>query len=48
MFGAGIPVLAIKFRSIHELVKDGKNGYIFSNSDDLGRLIRSLFVNFHH
>lgn len=31
MFGAGLPALAIKFRSIHELVKDSYNGYVFDD-----------------
>jgi beta-1,4-mannosyltransferase len=29
MFGAGLPTLAIHFESIHELVKDSMNGYVF-------------------
>jgi beta-1,4-mannosyltransferase len=35
MFGAQIPVLAIDFPALPELVKDGKNGYIFSTSTEL-------------
>ena len=33
MFGAGIPVLAIKFKALTELVKDGYNGFIFNNRE---------------
>jgi beta-1,4-mannosyltransferase len=29
MYGAGIPVLAINFPALPELVKDGKTGFIF-------------------
>ena len=29
MLGAGIPVLAINYVALGELVKEGKNGYIF-------------------
>jgi len=35
MFGAGLPTLAIKFKSIHELVTDGITGYIFKDSKEL-------------
>ena len=35
MFGAGIPVLAINFRALGELVKDGENGCIFKNEQEL-------------
>ena len=35
MFGAGLPTLAIKFKSIHELVTDGIPGYIFKDSKEL-------------
>lgn len=31
MFGAGIPVLAVNYRCIGELVKNNKNGYTFNN-----------------
>lgn len=31
MFGAGIPVLAVNYRCIGELVKNSKNGYTFNN-----------------
>jgi len=35
MFGAGIPVLAINYKSIGELVQDGKNGMIFNDAHEL-------------
>ena len=42
MFGAGIPVLAINYRCLPELVKHGKNGYIFHHSSELYEQIRKL------
>ena len=35
MFGAGLPVLAINFKSINELVQHGKQGYVFDDADQL-------------
>lgn len=35
MFGAGIPVLAINFPALPELVKDGKTGFIFETKEQL-------------
>ena len=32
MFGAGVPVLAINYQTINELVIDGKNGLVFNDS----------------
>lgn len=31
MFGAGIPVLAVYFAALPELVKDGQTGYVFNS-----------------
>lgn len=33
MFGAGIPVLAISFPALPELVKNGKNGFVFESKE---------------
>ena len=33
-------------RSLHELVKDGKNGLVFSSSEQLARQLSSLFAKF--
>lgn len=35
MFNAGLPVLAIDFETIRELVKDGVSGYVFKDSAEL-------------
>lgn len=35
MFGAGIPVLAINFPALPQLVKDGKTGFIFDSKEQL-------------
>ncbi|KAI3992139.1 hypothetical protein MKX01_015030 [Papaver californicum] len=35
MFGCGLPVCAVSFSCIEELVKDGKNGLLFSSSSEL-------------
>ncbi|KAG4302470.1 hypothetical protein PCANB_001313 [Pneumocystis canis] len=35
MFGCGIPVCAVEFPALSELVKDGKNGIIFNSSTQL-------------
>ena len=42
MFGAGIPVLAINYKCLAELVKHGKNGYIFQHSTELYDQIKKL------
>lgn len=42
MFGAGLPVLAIKYKCIEELVRNGKSGYTFEDSQDLYKKIYKL------
>merc|ERR1712080_250343 len=46
MFGAGLPALAIKFKSIHELVQHGVHGYIFDDHAQLAAQIEQIFVNY--
>lgn len=35
MFGSGLPVCAVRFPTIHELVKHGRNGMIFDTAGGL-------------
>ncbi|KAJ3758581.1 mannosyltransferase [Lentinula raphanica] len=37
MFGCGLPVCALNFQCLPELVKDGKNGLVFNNSNELAQ-----------
>jgi len=45
MFGAGLPVFALNFPALPELVKDGRNGRIFNNSAELANLILTNIEN---
>ncbi|KAH6558309.1 hypothetical protein KP509_1Z070000 [Ceratopteris richardii] len=36
MFGCGLPVCAVSYSCIHELVKDGENGLLFGSSSNEG------------
>eukprot|EP00092_Neocalanus_flemingeri_P007246 GFUD01007826.1.p1 GENE.GFUD01007826.1~~GFUD01007826.1.p1 ORF type:complete len:445 (-),score=151.04 GFUD01007826.1:63-1397(-) len=46
MFGCGLPVAAIQFEALSELVKDGENGRIFKDSEELFKIIRDWFEDF--
>lgn len=46
MFGCGLPVCAMNFKCITELVRDGENGFIFDNEDELTDQIQNWFHNF--
>ncbi|WVQ99828.1 hypothetical protein IAU59_006971 [Kwoniella sp. CBS 9459] len=46
MFGCGTPVLAKGFGCIDELVKDGKNGRIFQNGEELGQQLIEVLSSF--
>lgn len=46
MFGCCLPVLAFDFKSLPELVKDGKNGFVFFNDVQLFRLLTECFNSF--
>ncbi|OVA03975.1 Asparagine-linked glycosylation protein 1-like [Macleaya cordata] len=46
MFGCGLPVCAVSFSCIEELVKVGKNGLLFSSSSELADELLMLFKGF--
>lgn len=46
MFGTGLPVCAAWFNCIGELVKDGKNGLVFTNEEQLTKQLWSLLKDF--
>ncbi|XP_011503896.1 PREDICTED: chitobiosyldiphosphodolichol beta-mannosyltransferase [Ceratosolen solmsi marchali] len=46
MFGCGLPVCAYNFKCLNELVKDNKNGFIFSNAEELSTQLKLWFKNF--
>ncbi len=43
MFGCGLPVAAVRFAALHELVRNGENGFIFDDADELSARIQSWF-----
>jgi len=43
MFGCGLPVAAIHFKALDELVQDGENGKIFKNSAELSDILKLWF-----
>ncbi|CAA7271421.1 unnamed protein product [Cyclocybe aegerita] len=46
MFGCGLPVCALDFTCLNELVKNGKNGLVFNNSSQLAIQLEELFLSF--
>ncbi|KAI8885890.1 glycosyltransferase family 33 protein [Backusella circina FSU 941] len=48
MFGCGLPVCAVNFECLDELVQDGKNGLVFTSSNDLYEQITDLRKNIIH
>jgi len=46
MFGCGLPVCALGFACLHELVKNGKNGLIFQSASELASQLEELFLSF--
>lgn len=48
MFGCGLPVCAIEYPCLNELVRDGENGMVFQTADDLADQLLSWFIGFPH
>ncbi|KAI0697447.1 glycosyl transferases group 1-domain-containing protein [Cytidiella melzeri] len=46
MFGCGLPVCALGFACLDELVKDGVNGLVFNNAEQLASQMESLLADF--
>ncbi|XP_055607023.1 chitobiosyldiphosphodolichol beta-mannosyltransferase isoform X2 [Uranotaenia lowii] len=46
MFGSGLPVCAVKFNCIAELVEHGKNGFLFETPYELGHQLSEWFYDF--
>ncbi|KAL3285282.1 hypothetical protein HHI36_019392 [Cryptolaemus montrouzieri] len=46
LFGVLVPVLAYNFKALNELVVNEKNGYVFSNQQELSALIQNWFERF--
>lgn len=44
MLACGLPVLALRYNCIHELVKHASNGFLFDDADHLARLLRHLLI----
>ncbi|XP_059835647.1 chitobiosyldiphosphodolichol beta-mannosyltransferase isoform X3 [Hypanus sabinus] len=48
MFGCRLPVCALDFQCLPELVKHEENGLIFKNSHELAEQLKLLFTDFHN
>ncbi|KAJ7922933.1 mannosyltransferase [Mycena leptocephala] len=46
MFGCRLPVCALDFSCLNELVKDGKNGLVFKNASQLAQQMQTLLTGF--
>ena len=46
MFGSGLPVCALAYNCIHELVEDGETGLLFSSPQQLSEQLQALLRGF--
>ncbi|XP_046859989.1 chitobiosyldiphosphodolichol beta-mannosyltransferase-like [Xenia sp. Carnegie-2017] len=46
MFGCGVPVCAVGFSCLNELVKHGENGLVFDNAEQLTKQLQELLNGF--
>ncbi|KAG8506464.1 Chitobiosyldiphosphodolichol beta-mannosyltransferase, partial [Galemys pyrenaicus] len=46
MFGCCLPVCAVRFRCLHELVRHEENGLVFADTEELAAQLQMLFSNF--
>ncbi|KAM6156284.1 chitobiosyldiphosphodolichol beta-mannosyltransferase [Rhynchocyon petersi] len=46
MFGCCLPVCAVNFRCLHELVRHEENGLVFEDSEELAAQLKMLFSKF--
>ncbi|XP_042554337.1 chitobiosyldiphosphodolichol beta-mannosyltransferase isoform X1 [Dipodomys spectabilis] len=46
MFGCCLPVCAVNFKCLHELVRHGENGLVFEDAEELAAQLQRLFSKF--